>query len=96
MSTTTLVRACGVPPKRSWTTLPHVIPQVLTEIERAETLNTLEQKNAELEAAWRKLPLKIETDGQKKRQQEIITKIKEIQATIELFGRPRVVVKLDE
>lgn len=48
-----------------------------------------------MEVSHRKLPLKVETEGQKRRQRDIVSKMKEIEDAITMFSKPKVVVKLD-
>lgn len=74
-----------------------VIPpgyRVMGEEERLDTLVKLRQKKAEAETAWRRLPLKIETEGQKKRQMLIQNEIKEFERMVTLFEKPRVLVEM--
>ncbi|CAD7929544.1 unnamed protein product [Amoebophrya sp. A25] len=69
--------------------------KVLSEQERTETLTALRAKQSELETAFQKLPLHIESENQKARQREIQTKMHEIEDAVKMFQRPRVLVKID-
>lgn len=61
--------------------------------EVAETLQSLQKKRQELEADFRRLPLKIETDGQKRRQKAVLDKIEESDRAIKVFSQPTVLVE---
>jgi len=68
--------------------------KMLPEAERQETLATLQKKLQEAEAAFQKLPFKIETVGQKKREADLQKTIKECEAAIKVFSKPKVLVEL--
>jgi len=68
--------------------------KMLPESERQETLATLQKKLQEAEAAFQKLPFKIETVGQKKREADLQKTIKECEAAIKVFSKPKVLVEL--
>lgn len=68
--------------------------QLLPEDERLDTLSRLRQKQEELEARHRKLPLKIETLGQRQRVQELDNELKAIEDGIRTFSQPKVYIKL--
>jgi len=83
--------------KRKASEVIETIPEgyrLMGEEEKQQTLQSLHQKKSDAEAAWRKLPLKIETDGQKRRQKQIQKEIKECEKMITLFDKPRVLVEL--
>eukprot|EP00443_Scrippsiella_acuminata_P098515 CAMPEP_0115623954 /NCGR_PEP_ID=MMETSP0272-20121206/27043_1 /TAXON_ID=71861 /ORGANISM="Scrippsiella trochoidea, Strain CCMP3099" /LENGTH=294 /DNA_ID=CAMNT_0003060191 /DNA_START=27 /DNA_END=908 /DNA_ORIENTATION=- len=61
--------------------------------EVAETLQALQKKRQELETEFRKLPLKIETDSQKRRQKVVLDKIEESDRAIAMFSQPTVLVQ---
>jgi hypothetical protein len=58
------------------------------EEERRRTLSDLEDKLAKLDARYAQLPLKIETEGQRRAQKMLRAKIKETEAAVQLFSRP--------
>lgn len=58
------------------------------EDERLKTLADLQDKLAELDAHYSRLPLKIETEGHRRTQQVLRAKIKETEAAVQLFSRP--------
>lgn len=68
--------------------------RLLPEEERAETLEALGTKKQEMEAAFRRLPMKIETEAQKKRQKDLLDQIKEVEDALRLFSKPKVYVQL--
>jgi len=58
-----------------------------------ETLAALKKKREELEKEFRNLPLKIETDSQKRRQKAVLQKIEESDRAIKIFSQPTVLVE---
>lgn len=74
---------------------PEVPPgyRVLPASEREETLGALRSKRAELEKEYQKLPLHIQTDGQRRREKMVLDKIKESDEAITLFSQQRVLVE---
>jgi len=62
--------------------------------ERVQTLEALQKKREELEKVFQNLPLKIETDGQKRRQKTVLEKIKETDAGIATFSQQSVLVQM--
>mmetsp|Transcript_77041 Transcript_77041/g.160322 ORF Transcript_77041/g.160322 Transcript_77041/m.160322 type:complete len:234 (+) Transcript_77041:111-812(+) len=66
----------------------------LSADEVAETMTMLKKKHQELEAEFRRLPLKIETDSQKRRQKAILDKIEESQKAMAAFSQPLVLVEV--
>ncbi len=72
-----------------------LLAQVLSEEERTETLAALRLKKEELETALQKLPLKINSEMHKQRERDFQTKLNEVEDTIKMFQRPRVLVKID-
>lgn len=68
--------------------------RLLPEDERLETLRLLQAKKADVEAQHRKLPLKIETLGQKQRAQEVERELKVVEQGIETFSKPKVFIRM--
>lgn len=75
------------------------VPQIppgyrqMPEEERTETLQALRKKREELEKAFQRLPFNIETDSQRRRQQQVLEKIKESDTAIETFSNPKVLIE---
>jgi len=65
----------------------------MPEEERTETLQALRNKREELEKAFQRLPFNIETDSQRRRQEQVLAKIKESDTAIETFSKPRVLIE---
>lgn len=59
-----------------------------------ETLQALQGKREELEREFRRLPLKIETDSQKRRQKAVLDRIAESDRAIGIFSQPTVLVEV--
>lgn len=68
--------------------------RLLPEEERHETLQALNLKKKELDAAYAKLPMKIENEGQKRRQRELLDGLKEVEDALRLFSKVKVYVQL--
>jgi len=68
--------------------------RAVPEEERLETLAQLERKLAELDNRYARLPLKIETEGQRQQQQELRNKISETEGAVKLFSRSRVLLEM--
>lgn len=68
--------------------------RLLPEGEKQETLTQLQRRKEELDALHRKLPLKIETPGQRQRAQEIDRELHTIEDGIRAFSRAKVFVRL--
>lgn len=68
--------------------------RMLDEDERLETLAQLKIKHAEAESAYMRLPLKIETEGQKRRQASLQEQIAEFDRLRKMFDRPKVLVEI--
>eukprot|EP00746_Dinoflagellata_sp_MGD_P007737 gnl/MRDRNA2_/MRDRNA2_115383_c0_seq1.p1 gnl/MRDRNA2_/MRDRNA2_115383_c0~~gnl/MRDRNA2_/MRDRNA2_115383_c0_seq1.p1 ORF type:complete len:265 (+),score=61.92 gnl/MRDRNA2_/MRDRNA2_115383_c0_seq1:97-891(+) len=68
--------------------------RLLPDEERLEILEGLKSLAKELEQKYQKLPLSIETDGQKRREAQILKEIKDNEKAISLFSRPKVAVEL--
>lgn len=66
----------------------------MPEDERLETLAVLEQKLADLNRSYERLPLRIETPGQRQQQQALREKIAETEAATKLFSRQGLLVEL--
>mmetsp|Transcript_73010 Transcript_73010/g.205075 ORF Transcript_73010/g.205075 Transcript_73010/m.205075 type:complete len:238 (+) Transcript_73010:77-790(+) len=78
--------------ERSRPKLPAGYRQLPPE-EVAETLDALKKKREDLEKEFRALPLKIETDSQKRRQKAVLQKIEESDRAIKIFSQPTVLVE---
>lgn len=68
---------------------------LMPEAERLETLQALQASREEAKAAMQRLPLLIETLGQKKRKEALDNKMKELEDAIKIFTRPKVYVQDD-
>lgn len=68
--------------------------RLMPEDERAETLAVLEQKLADLNWSYERLPLRIETPGQRQQQRALREKIAEAEAAVQLFSRAGLLVEL--
>jgi hypothetical protein len=66
----------------------------MAEDERLETLEGLRQKLMELDQRYTRLPLRIETEGQRRQQQQLREKIQETEDAVNLFSRPRVLIEV--
>lgn len=66
----------------------------MPENERQETLEALEKKREELEKAFQRLPLVIETAAQRKRQETVLRNIKDSDAAIKTFSNPMMLVQI--
>lgn len=69
---------------------------LMPEEERLNTLSVLTQSKAEAMALLRKLPFVIETPSQKKRQEALENKLREIDSALAIFSKPKVYVALDK
>lgn len=67
---------------------------LMPDAERLETLGRLHRKKEELEARHMRLPLKIETVGQKSRAEEIEKELKAVEQGIANFSQPKVFVRV--
>lgn len=65
----------------------------MPEDERLETLKALQTKREDLEKAFQRLPLTIETDTQKRRQKVVLDKIAESDKAIGTFSNPMVLIQ---
>lgn len=75
---------------------PGAIPpgyRMMSEEERLETLEGLRHKLIELDQRYTRLPLRIETEGQRRQQQLLREKIAETEAAVNLLSRPRVLIE---
>lgn len=75
----------GAPPGHRW----------LSDSERMEIVEGLQDKKKELESQHAKLPFKAETDGQRRRADAIEKQLRELEGHLSQFSRPRVLVKDD-
>lgn len=62
--------------------------RALPEAERASTADQLQHKLEELEAKYARLPLRIETEGQRRQQRVLRQKIQETEDAIKRLSRP--------
>lgn len=75
---------------------PGAIPpgyRMMVEAERLETLDGLKQKLIELDQRYARLPLRIETEGQRRQQQHLREKIAETEDAVKLLSRPDVLIE---
>jgi len=73
------------------------IPQgyrLIPDHERCETLQILRQKLAELDAQYSRLPLTLETEGQRQQQKSLCDKIRETESAVKVFSRTNVLVEI--
>eukprot|EP00811_Abedinium_folium_P010071 NODE_19314_length_849_cov_3.555402.p1 GENE.NODE_19314_length_849_cov_3.555402~~NODE_19314_length_849_cov_3.555402.p1 ORF type:complete len:201 (-),score=38.56 NODE_19314_length_849_cov_3.555402:245-847(-) len=68
--------------------------RLMPEDERLETLASLRRKLAELDGKYACLPLKIDTEGARRRQRVLREKIGEIEDAVRLFSRSGVLVEV--
>jgi len=68
--------------------------RLLSEDERREIIDGLQKRKSQLDACHQKLPLNIQTENQKQRARTLEQDFKEVEANIERFSRPRVLVAL--
>merc|ERR1719198_1773248 len=67
--------------------------RVMPKEEVDETLSGLKAKRENLEKEYQRLPFKIETDAQKRREKKILDDIQETDKGIKLFSQPTVIVE---
>eukprot|EP00746_Dinoflagellata_sp_MGD_P163166 gnl/MRDRNA2_/MRDRNA2_91062_c0_seq1.p1 gnl/MRDRNA2_/MRDRNA2_91062_c0~~gnl/MRDRNA2_/MRDRNA2_91062_c0_seq1.p1 ORF type:complete len:296 (-),score=75.14 gnl/MRDRNA2_/MRDRNA2_91062_c0_seq1:221-1021(-) len=67
--------------------------RIMPKEEVDETLAGLKAKRESLEKEYQKLPFKIETDSQKRREKRILDDIEETDKGIKLFSQPTVIVE---
>uniref|UniRef100_A0A0G4G5I7 Enkurin domain-containing protein n=1 Tax=Chromera velia CCMP2878 TaxID=1169474 RepID=A0A0G4G5I7_9ALVE len=67
--------------------------RVMAEEERLEALTVLKGKREEADKEMQKMPLRVETLGQKRRQTELQKKVEELEDAIKLFSRKTVLVE---
>lgn len=63
--------------------------------EVSATLKVLQENRSAITAECRRMPLKLETEGQKRRGQDLENKLREIEEAIKIFSRPVVYCKDD-
>jgi len=68
--------------------------RVMEDEERLQTLHDLQSKLLSLDQRYAQLPLNIETEGQRRQQQTLRSKIGEAEAALRLFSRPCVLVEV--
>jgi len=77
--------------------IPDAIPagyRLMPESERLDNLEELQLKLAELDDRYCRLPLRIETEGQRQQQRMLREKIAETNKALSVFARPRVLVEV--
>lgn len=67
--------------------------RMIPENERLEILASLRRKLSDLNGRYAHQPLRIETEGQKKKQQALRDKMRETESAVSLFSRPGVFVE---
>ena len=67
---------------------------VMPEAERTDTLETLQASKAEAMAQLRRMPFVVETPSQRKRQDMLEGKLREIDNAIAIFSKPKVYVAM--
>ena len=70
--------------------------RILPEDERIETIALLENRKKEVDLQIQKLPLRIETDGQRRRQAELNKRLADIEQALKFLSKQNVLVKEDE
>jgi hypothetical protein len=78
--------------ERAGPRLPPGVRQVPPD-EVATTLEALRKKRGDLEKEFQRLPLKIQTESQKRRQKGILDQIQESDNAIAIFSKPQVLVE---
>lgn len=69
--------------------------RLMPEHERLDTLRILQESKEEALSQIRKLPFVIETPSQKKKQEFLESKLREIDNALSIFSKPKVFVALD-
>ena len=69
--------------------------RILAEDERLETIALLETRKIEVEQQVARLPLRIETDGQRRRQADLNKRLVDIDQALRFLNKPHVLVKED-
>lgn len=67
--------------------------RMMSEEERLETLQILDQNHREVQDAVQRLPFVIETPSQIRHKNQLETRLKEIEEARKIFSRPKVLVK---
>lgn len=78
---------------------PFVLPEgfrELTESERIEALEGLKTTQREVEAEFARLPLRVETESQRKWLEALELDLKDVREAILIFSQPRVAVPIEE
>jgi len=68
---------------------------VMDGMERLRTLETLQKEAGATQKLMDSMPLRIETDGQKRRMKKLEDALKEQNAAVEIFSRDRVLIYQD-
>lgn len=66
----------------------------MPEAERLDTLESLRQKLVELDQRYSLLPLRIETEGARRKQRELRDKIAETESAVSTMSRARVLMEI--
>lgn len=77
--------------------IPCTVPtgyRLMPDDERQQSLKELESKLGELDDQYRRLPLRIETEGQRKQQEMLRHKIAETERAVGVFSRQSVIVEM--
>jgi hypothetical protein len=69
--------------------------RILGDEERQETLAVLAANRADTERQLQGLPIVIETLGLRRRQDELLRRLQEIEEAFKVFSRPLVLVKIE-
>lgn len=70
--------------------------RLLPEDERLETIALLENRKKEVDHLIHKLPLRIETDGQRRRQADLNKRLADIEQALKFLSKHNVLVKEDQ
>eukprot|EP00929_Paragymnodinium_shiwhaense_P089360 TRINITY_DN49508_c0_g1_i1.p1 TRINITY_DN49508_c0_g1~~TRINITY_DN49508_c0_g1_i1.p1 ORF type:complete len:345 (+),score=70.43 TRINITY_DN49508_c0_g1_i1:69-1103(+) len=68
--------------------------RLISDAERLETLEELRRKLVELDLRYSALPLRIETEGHIRQQNQLRSKIEETENAVMLFSRPKVLLEM--
>lgn len=66
----------------------------MSDVERVHSLDELKSKLAHLDDQYRRLPLRIETESQRRQQETLRTRIAETEKAVNVFSRPSVLVEI--
>lgn len=68
--------------------------RLMSDVERVHSLDELKSKLAHLDDQYRRLPLRIETESQRRQQETLRTRIAETEKAVNVFSRPSVLVEI--